>query len=146
MTHRRHAGALLLAAILLILGAVLHAVTGGTLVSQAFGGAPADPAAADALHAGWQLGSVALAAFGLLVLSAGVAQWQDGPRGEASLRVVAIALIGFGGGAAVLGNHAYLHFYLGYLFIGAMVGYGAWPRGPEVTREPFFRVAQDVGD
>lgn len=146
MTQHRRAIALLLAAIMLILGAVAHAATGATLVLQALGASPADPAAADALRAGWQLGSVALAAFGLLVLAAGVARWRGEPVGEASLWVVAAALVGFGAGAVVLGNQAYVYLYLGYLVIGALVAYGALPQGGVGARGRVLRVAPDAGE
>jgi len=76
-----------------------------------------------ALSAGWHFGSLAMLAFGLIVLSAGIAAWRGGPVPSGPLWIVAAACIAFGAGAFFLIGHN-VHF-AGFAGIGVLVAIGA---------------------
>ena len=131
MTDRIRALALFLAAALLILGAGAHAVKGWTLMREVLGAQPPSAGLMGVLSAGWQLGSVSLLAFGLLVLVAGLARWRGQPVASATLWIVAAALVSFGIGAVLMGDRTFFYFYFGYVVIGGLLVLGVAP-GAEV--------------
>ena len=127
MTDRIRAAVLLLAAALLIVGACAHAVMGWTFVREALGAQQSEAGLTAVLSAGWQLGSVSLLAYGLLVLLAGLARWRGQPIAPATLWVVAAALAGYGAGALLLGDRNFFYFYCGYVILGILLALGVAP-------------------
>lgn len=127
MSERQRLVALLVAGLILTVGAGVHAWSGRTIVEGALDGSPSRETAQAVLQAGWQLGSVALLTFGLLVLNAVLARHRGRPTSPVTLWIIAMALFGFGISALVLGDRAFLPFYAGYLVLGGLVAVGAGP-------------------
>ena len=124
MTDRVRASALLLAGTLLIAGAGLHAVFGWWFVHDVATTQPPNAGIAGILGAGWQLGSVALLAFGFLVLAAGLARRRGQPVAAVSIWIVAAVLACYGAGALLLGDHRYALIYSGYLALAVLLLFG----------------------
>lgn len=125
MTDRVRTSALLLAGALLILGAFLHAVFGWWFVHDIATTQPPNAGIAGVLGAGWQLGSVSLLAFGLLVLAAGLARRRGQSVAPASIWIVAAVLASYGAGALLLGDHRYAMIYSGYVALALLLLFGS---------------------
>lgn len=125
MTNRRRSFALYLAGTLLTLGSGAHAWSGRAMVGSALNGSPSGEGAMAVLLAGWQLGSVSLLAFGLLVLNAGLDRSRGKPMDPMTLWIIALALTVFGAAALVFGDRTFALFYAGYLVLGGLVAIGA---------------------
>jgi len=125
MTDRVRASALLLAGLLLIVGAGLHAVFGWWFVHDVATTQPPNAGIAGILGAGWQLGSVSLLAFGLLVLFAGLARRRGQSVAPSSIWVVAAVLACYGAGALFLGDQRYALVYSGYVALALLVLFGS---------------------
>jgi hypothetical protein len=132
MPSTLRAAVLLLAGLALSASSALHAFAGwphlrGDLLED-----HASRNLVAALSAGWHFGSLAMLAFGLIVLSAGVAAWQGRPVPSGPLWIVAAACIAFGAGAFFLISQN-VHF-AGFAAIGVLVAIGAGPGSGELRR------------
>jgi hypothetical protein len=127
MSSRIRAVVLVLAGLMLASSAAFHAFLGwphmqGDLVRD-----HASPGLIRVLSAGWHFASVAMLAFGLIALFAGVAVWQRRRVSASPLWIVAAACIGFGLGSQVAyGHNPHL---LGFVLMGALVAVGAMNAG-----------------
>lgn len=133
MTERFRSLVLFFTATVLIVSAGAHAWNGRLLVHDAMNGSPAGGDATALLQAGWQLGSVSLFAFGLLVLTFGLARRSGRPVAPTTLWIVAVVLAGYGAAALALGDRGFAVYYVAYMVIGALVGFGAGPARAEGT-------------
>jgi len=125
MTDRVRASALLLAGTLLVLGAGLHALFGWWFVHDIATTQPPSAGIAGILGAGWQLGSLSLLAFGILVLTEGLARRRGQPVAPASIWIVAAVLACYGAGALFLGDQRYALIYSGYVALGLLLLFGS---------------------
>jgi hypothetical protein len=122
MPSRLRAMVLLLAGLLLSAGSAVHAFLAwphlrGDLVRD-----HASPGLVGALSLGWHFGSVAMLAFGLVVLSAGIAVWRGDRVSTSPLWIIAVACIAFGlAGFSLYGHSPHL---LGFALLGALVASG----------------------
>lgn len=129
MTDRIRALALFLASSLLIVSAGAHAVMGERFVHEIVSARAGVASLEGVLSAGWQLGSAALLVFGVLALLGGWGAWRGRPMSPAVLSIIAAALIAYGAGALVLGEHQYAVIYAGYVVVGILFSVG-------VVRQP----------
>jgi len=119
--------ALLLAGTLLVVSACAHAVMGWWFVHNITATQPPNTGLAGVLGAGWQLGSVSLFAFGLLVLVSGLARRRGEYAAPATIWIIAAVLAGYGAGALLLGDHKFALIYFGYLVLAVLLVLGAGP-------------------
>lgn len=129
MTDRFRALALFVAAVLLLVGAGVHAIAGQVFVRELLESQTSTAALVGVLGAGWQLGSVSLLALSLLVLGEGRARWRGQPVSHSTLRIIMAALVAFGLGAVLLGDRRFAHVYVGYVAIGLVLAYGSGGSG-----------------
>lgn len=132
MTDRLRLSALLLAGTVLIVSACAHAVLGWWFVHDFAATQPPNTELAGLLGAGWQLGSVSLLAFGLLVLVSGLARRRGEYAAPATIWIIAAVLAGYGAGALLLGDHRFLLIYVGYVVLAGLLVFGG---GPAVRAE-----------
>lgn len=123
MPSRVRAVVLLVAGLLLLLSACAHAFLGWPHLRGDLAEIGAGPGLAGAIGTGWLFGSVAMLAFGLIVLPAGIAAWRGGAVAAAPLWVIAAAYVIFGTAALALRGHS-LHFWA-FILIGILVAAGA---------------------
>lgn len=126
--HKTLSVAALLGGILVLLSSLGHSLAGGSEVIGQLRKSNADPELIAGLAVGWHFGGVCLAAFGLIVITAAVAQLRGQPQSAAPFVIVALALISFGLGAFVYRN--YQPFFLGFVVAGFVCGSGAWAGPP----------------
>ena len=82
----------------------------------------ASPGLIGALSLGWHFGSVAMLAFGLIVLSAGAAVWRSDRIATSPLWIIATACIAYGlAGFSLYGHNPHL---LGFALLGVLVASG----------------------
>ncbi|MEA2604503.1 MAG: hypothetical protein QOF89_5495 [Acidobacteriota bacterium] len=134
MSSQIRAIVLVLAGLLLSASAGLHGFVAwphlhGDLIRD-----HASPGLIGALSLGWHFGSLAMLAFSLISLSAGVAVWQGRSVSAGPLWIVAAACIAFGLGAFFLYGHS-VHL-LGFALMGALVAIGAVSRGAPSPGSP----------
>lgn len=120
---------------LLLLSSVAHAFLGWPAVSTAIKDTNATAELTTDIAIGWLFGSVAMLAFGLIVLLFGVRLWQGKTADRRPVIVIAVCYFGFGLGA-FFWTHFHPHF-IGFMVIGFIVAtaaVGPGKSGHEQTR------------
>jgi hypothetical protein len=114
-----------LAGAFMVLSAVAHAVAGWPPMRLRLERLGADADLVAGLAAGWYFGSVAMAAFGVIVLLAGWRLRRGDESGLAAVRVIAASYVLFGGIALLaLGLNP---FFLLFVATGLVAAVPAWP-------------------
>jgi hypothetical protein len=118
----------LLGGLLLLASSLAHAGLGWPAMRAALEAAGAPPELRGGLAVGWLFGSVAMAAFGVIVVSIALAALRGSRASRLPAAVIGIAYASFGAWA-FLARGGNPHF-LGFVAIGALVAVLAFPGRP----------------
>lgn len=89
-------GSLIAAGLLMLLSAAAHGMLGWPAMSQGLAQAGAPPDLAGGLAVGWYWGTLAMLAFGLIVLAAALRLRRGDPSLNAPVLVIAVSYVFFG--------------------------------------------------
>lgn len=118
----------LVGGLLLLASSLAHAFLGWPQIRDALAAAGTEPQLVGALAVGWHFGSVAMAAFGVIVTAIAVARLRGRAPSILPAAVVAVTYLAFGTGA-LIARHGSPHF-LAFLVLGLLVGALAFHRAP----------------
>ncbi|MBX7165743.1 MAG: hypothetical protein K1X74_05290 [Pirellulales bacterium] len=124
--HKAPSIAALLGGILVLVSSLGHSLAGGPEILGQLAASKVDPELIAGIAAGWHFGGVCLAAFGLIVITASIAQLRGRQQSPAPFIIVGLALGLFGAGAFVYRN--YQPFFLGFIVAGLICALGAFGR------------------
>jgi hypothetical protein len=110
---------------LIIAGAGAHGFLGWRAMRAALTSASVAPDLIGGIGAAWQFGTMAMIAFGLMLIAAGVKGFRSGDSGGVPLALIAVTYVGFG--VATLAIDGYKPQWVVFLVLGAMTALCANP-------------------
>lgn len=117
----------LVGGVLVFLSSFAHAFAGWPFQRNALVAAGVGADLVASLQIGWCFGSVAMAAFGLVVLGIAVARLRRRPAATWPAGVIGAAYVLFGAGVIVA--HGFSGHFVGFIVLGLLVGTLALDRG-----------------